>query len=421
MSELPRQQKGRIAIVSHQHPSVSKGGAEISAHTLFRGLLELGEDAIFIAACDESNRGRLHLESDREFIVFHDVSTYDHLYHAAMPEVTDALRDIFVREDVRLANFHHWIYLGLDVLDMATTELGVPSFLTLHEFLAICHNHGQMVTRPARVLCDRESPLACGECFPEARRMQFVVRREHFQRHLNLMKGWISPSEFLAHRFVDWGLDRERMRVIENGLMAHDGTVRTPRPHRPGSRWTVGYFGQINEFKGVDVLLKACAIIAQDPALASSVQIEINGNIVGFPDFAERVAAAQQTYPFLAYRGPYTNQSVSRLMRNCDYVVMLSTWWENSPVVIQEAFASGLPVICPNVGGMAEKVQDGVSGLHFLPNDPADLVRALREAMQPTMHEELVKGLPQPSTAREMARRYLDVFDEALMERVQPG
>ncbi|WP_207537626.1 hypothetical protein [Sabulicella rubraurantiaca] len=65
---------------------------------------------------------------------------------------------------------------------------------------------------------------------------------------------------------------------------------------------------------------------------------------------------------------------------------------------------------CPNVGG--------VSGLHFLPNDPADLVRAMRKAMEPMMHEGLVKALPQPSTAREMARRYLDFFDEALLEPV---
>jgi glycosyltransferase involved in cell wall biosynthesis len=97
-------------------------------------------------------------------------------------------------------------------------------------------------------------------------------------------------------------------------------------------------------------------------------------------------------------------------MRANDYVLMLSTWWENSPVVIQEAYGSGRPVLCPGLGGMAEKVLDGVSGLHFLPGDPVDLVRALHGAMEAGTHDRLLSRLPIPSTAQEMARRYRDFF-----------
>ncbi|MCW8085100.1 glycosyltransferase [Sabulicella glaciei] len=418
MSAIRNLPPGRVAIVSHQHPSVSKGGAEISAYTLYQGLLGLGVDAIFIAACENANRARLHLESDREFIVFHDGATYDHLYHAAMPEVTEALRDILRAQDVRLVNFHHWFFIGLDALDMTVTELGLPTFLTLHEFLAICHHHGQMVTRPARVLCERDSVMACGECFPEVLRMQFAVRRERFQRHLSQLAGWISPSQFLADRFIAWGLDGTRMRVVENGLLGFDGTQRPGETHKPGSPWTFGYFGQINLFKGVDVLLRACELIAKDKELAETLQLEINGNVVGSEEFRVRLERAQQEYPFLAYRGPYTNQSVGRLMRGCDYVLMLSTWWENSPVVIQEAYESGRPVLSPGIGGMAEKVKDGVSGLHFRPNDPADLVRALRTASDAARHQRLLEGLPRPFTAREMAEHYVEFYAERISQPV---
>jgi hypothetical protein len=78
---------GRIAVVSHQHPCVSKGGAENSAYALFKGLLQLGEDAIFVAACDRRDRTRLCLDSDHEFAVFHDGASYDHLFQVARPEV----------------------------------------------------------------------------------------------------------------------------------------------------------------------------------------------------------------------------------------------------------------------------------------------------------------------------------------------
>jgi glycosyltransferase involved in cell wall biosynthesis len=67
-------------------------------------------------------------------------------------------------------------------------------------------------------------------------------------------------------------------------------------------------------------------------------------------------------------------------MENIDWVVVPSIWWENSPLVIQEAFLHGRPVICSDVGGMAEKVTDGVNGLHFPAGDPAGLARVLAQA-----------------------------------------
>ena len=52
-------------------------------------------------------------------------------------------------------------------------------------------------------------------------------------------------------------------------------------------------------------------------------------------------------------------------MRSVDWVIMPSVWWENSPIVIQEAFFHGRPIISSNIGGMAEKITDDVDGLHF--------------------------------------------------------
>ncbi len=52
-------------------------------------------------------------------------------------------------------------------------------------------------------------------------------------------------------------------------------------------------------------------------------------------------------------------------MQSIDWMIMPSIWWENSPIVIQEAFFHGRPIICSNIGGMAEKIADGVNGLHF--------------------------------------------------------
>lgn len=407
----------RIAIVSHTHPSVSKGGAEIAAYTLFKGLRKLGADVLFIAGCGEADRGRIHLGGDGERVLFHDAPRYEHFYQLASPSLGRNLATMLMAERVGLVNFHHYLFLGLDAVRFAKKEAGAVSVVTLHEYLAICHHHGQMVTRPARALCERASVESCGECFPEMDRTQFALRRDRFLSAFRSVDRFVSPSGFLADRYTAWGLERDRIEVIENGLAGSVGAA-APRRRAQDSPWVFGYFGQINQFKGVDVLLRACDLLAKRKDLAGALQIRIHGNLVGqAPSFVERFEKAVSKYPFLSYAGPYSNGMVRELMSSCDYVVVPSTWWENSPLVIQEAYAAGCPVVCSGIGGMAEKVVDGVSGLHFRPGDAADLLRVLSMAADGNVHGGLTNGLPNPSTDEEMAVRYLECFQAAALGR----
>ena len=62
---------------------------------------------------------------------------------------------------------------------------------------------------------------------------------------------------------------------------------------------------------------------------------------------------------------PYELSDLDRLMATVDWVVVPSTWWEIFGMVVSEAFLFGKPVICSNIGGIGERVRDGVNGLHF--------------------------------------------------------
>lgn len=403
----------RIAVVSHTHPSVSKGGAEIAAYSLFQGLRKLGADALFVAGCDERDRGRLLLGGPDERILFHEPDRYEHFYQLGAPATGRGLAALLAAERVGLANFHHYLFLGLAALRSAKLAAGAVTVATLHEYLAICHHHGQMVTKPARALCERASPESCGECFPEMDRTQFALRRDRFLSAFGAVDRFVSPSRFLADRHVAWGLEPDRVEVIENGLAGFDGAAPR-RPRAPGAPWVFGYFGQINQFKGVDVLLRACDLLAGRADMAGRAQIRVHGNLVGQPPaFVERFEKAVSDHPFLSYAGPYSNGMVRELMAACDYVVVPSTWWENSPLVIQEAFAARCPVVCSGIGGMAEKVEDNATGLHFRPGDAADLLRAFAAAMDEATHNGLLARLPVPSDEVAMARRYLECFETA--------
>jgi glycosyltransferase involved in cell wall biosynthesis len=82
------------------------------------------------------------------------------------------------------------------------------------------------------------------------------------------------------------------------------------------------------------------------------------------------------------------------LLADVDWVVVPSVWYENAPLVIQEAFQHGRPVICSDIGGMAEKVTDGVDGLHFRAGDARDLAATLQRAVtSPGLWERLSAGI----------------------------
>jgi glycosyltransferase involved in cell wall biosynthesis len=67
-------------------------------------------------------------------------------------------------------------------------------------------------------------------------------------------------------------------------------------------------------------------------------------------------------------------------MQTVGWVVVPSIWWENSPVVIQEAMRAGTPLVVSDIGGMAEKVRPGVDGLHFTRGSVQDLARVMKVA-----------------------------------------
>jgi glycosyltransferase involved in cell wall biosynthesis len=413
---------GPIAIIAHTHPSVTKGGAEIAAYALYEGLRRIGTDAIFIAACPASDRNKLILGSDREFIVVTDPQRYDHFYQLASADVWRQLKAILLRNQVRLANFHHYLNLGVNSLRALSAETNIPFAVTLHEFLSICNNHGQMVTRPGRRLCQQATPVACATCYPENSRQHFALRKQLVQSALLPAAAFISPSHFLADRMVAWGLPREKFVVIENGL--RDVGKKEPRTRVAveGSPWTFGYFGQLTPFKGGDILLDAIDLLAKQPDIERKIRIRVHGNIVGqSPEFVSRFNASFTKHGFTNYVGAYDNADVRNLMTACDYILMPSTWWENSPVVIQEAYAAGRPLICTGIGGMAEKVPNRRSGLHFRLNDAADLARVMGEAADDVLYQALCSGIPDVIDNTEMARHYLATFNRLLQFRSEPG
>jgi glycosyltransferase involved in cell wall biosynthesis len=98
-------------------------------------------------------------------------------------------------------------------------------------------------------------------------------------------------------------------------------------------------------------------------------------------------------------------------MRQIDWVVMPSIWWENSPMVIQESFLHGRPLIASDIGGMREKITDGVNGLHFRVGSAEDLADRMIVALtEPGLWDRLSAGCPRPANFDRTAARHLELY-----------
>jgi glycosyltransferase involved in cell wall biosynthesis len=366
-------------IVAHAHPSFSKGGGETAAYRQFETMRAAGAQVYYVCAAEagaQAEGGRLLAHAPREVLYDPRGMSEDRLFWSDLG-ARDQVLEHLVSLPVATYHFHHVWRVGLDLIAALMDARPDARFVvTLHEMLAICAHHGQMVRTKGRELCQGYAPALCASCFPDQTPRHFALRRATYLALLQRFEVAIYPSHFIRDRFQAWGLKSPHEMVLENYL--GDEHARFPRIAQPdGARGTdFAFFGQPTPFKGLDVLLRGFALaLKQDPRLSLAVfGCEREDVVRMFPTIAEALESAGSS---VFFSGRYDQADVLDLMQTCGWVVVPSIWWENSPLVIQEALRAGVPLIVSNVGGMAEKVRPGVDGLQFKRGNPLDLSRVL--------------------------------------------
>lgn len=379
-------------MAAHAHPRFSAGGGESAAFSLHEQLQQLdGVESRILAAADQrwlaygSDLGSLAPDQwlvKRSSCGFYCPSAPD---LSCSSDLAHAVRDF--GPDV--IHFHHYIHLGIDLIFALRQWCPAARMvLTLHEFLAMCAYQGQLLQRDGR-LCEGPNSVDCQRCLPDRSAMDLLMREQLLGRTLESFDCLIAPSHYLAQKYVDWAQSRQfkisRPVVIENLLpplllSSEQMSGQSVKPTRSTTQAEVfGYFGQLHPNKGIDLLLDAWErVIAVQPR----AQLVVHGPLpAGSPDLDQYASHLQARFNSLrssvTFAGRYSQADLQGLIHQIDWVVMASLWSENSPVVIQEARLFTRPLLVPGLGGMAEKVRDGVDGIHYTPRSPYALSQAI--------------------------------------------
>ena len=203
-------------------------------------------------------------------------------------------------------------------------------------------------------------------------------------------------------RFI--GIPPAAVRTIHNGVREID---LEPLP-RPVGGSIVGSVGRLDEQKAYDVLVRAL------PELP-----DVTAVIVG--EGSERDRLAELAHGLgVSERLVLTGWSAEarRHLTTFD-VFVLPSRFEGLPLVLIEAMLAGLPVVATDVGGVAEVVVDGTTGILVEPEDPAGLARAVETLVQDaelrrTMGDRGRRRARELFTVELMVSRYEALYHEVV-------
>jgi glycosyltransferase involved in cell wall biosynthesis len=115
---------------------------------------------------------------------------------------------------------------------------------------------------------------------------------------------------------------------------------------------------------------------------------------------AERSAAMSG----VEWLGARPRAEVISLLQTAALVVHPSLAYENMPIYLIEAFATGSPAIVSGHGALAEMVEDGAVGRHFAPGDAGDLAAKVAALMD------------DPGARERMSRQARELFERSYTE-----
>lgn len=338
----------KICLINNLYKPYARGGADRIAEIMLEGLKAQGHDVFAVATAPTAafiENGNYYLKSHYQNLGKMNI------FQRGISVVWDLfniknyflLKKIIEKEKVELAITHNLRGIG---------------FLPARAIKKIKHVHIlhdiQLIHPSGLVLVGEEKKLSSLAVKIYYGLSKFIIASP---------KCVISPSAWLLNEHISRGFFRKsKTKVIPNPALVPQ-TIPAKKPANENFRFL--YVGEIEEHKGIALLLRA---FCECRKKYGNITLDIIGKgaqAALMPDTAE-----------IRYLGWQTKAEVTEAMQNADCLVMPSLCYENSPTVMYEAAALGLPVIASRIGGASE-LAHYLGGVLFAAANQADLAKKM--------------------------------------------
>jgi glycosyltransferase involved in cell wall biosynthesis/SAM-dependent methyltransferase len=441
----------RIALYVHCFFPTHFYGTEAYTLTLAKELIALGEEPVVVTATLAGEPAQKNLIEESVYEGVRVVSIDKNCFpNRSVRDTYDqpALRHLHERllRKIKPAVIHvcHLISHTTALLDVAGA-MGIPIFATLTDFFGFCYTN-RLEDAQGGLCCGPDEARAnCIACFlklvgarPDAKPLtrlgadprlrpfvskqlaklgrrgekpfsianfepnDIVARPNILRRALGAYSKAIAPTLFLKEAY-------EANDFPAPLGISHFGVDidRAPKPPRieGSAEVRLGFIGQLFPHKGAHLLIES--LRASERA---NLSLKIWGPEDQDPSYYATLRQTAAGLP-VSFLGTLPRGKLAEALSALDYLVIPSTWYENSPLILLQALATHTPVIVSNVLGMTEFVEDGRNGFHFSRGDSASLTAALRKvADDPSLAAGLSASTSYERTPADMARDVLAIY-----------
>ncbi|HVR71260.1 MAG TPA: glycosyltransferase family 4 protein [Vicinamibacteria bacterium] len=189
-------------------------------------------------------------------------------------------------------------------------------------------------------------------------------------------RGVIVPSAYLRRMVLDWGVEPERLHVVQNGVPppAHPLPSAEQARQRLGlaGDFVVTSIGRLIPLKRFDLLIRALAALRGEVPQARLVLVGSGPCESALRALASESGLAER----VRFAGRLPHAEVVHHLRASHVFALVSTH-EGFSHVLLEAMQAGVPVVATDVGGNREVVEDGRCGRLLEEASPAAVAAAL--------------------------------------------
>jgi glycosyltransferase involved in cell wall biosynthesis len=165
----------------------------------------------------------------------------------------------------------------------------------------------------------------------------------------------------------------------ERMIVPYFPTMHATAAHGHADRRRVVFAGRITRTKGAHVLLRAARSVDAEFVFCGD-----GAHLSSMRRLARRLRLAQR----VRFTGWLSADDLARELAEASIVALPSVWPEPFGLVGIEGFAAGRPAVATATGGIADWLQDGVSGLLVPAGDPRALARALGELLGDPLRQD---------------------------------
>lgn len=248
----------------------------------------------------------------------------------------------------------------------ACQRSGHPLVITLHEYGAACPNQGFYDYQRHEICTRKALGASCLATHCDTRTYFHKLWRA--SRTLTQRVGAGVPTDVRHVIFIS-ELSRSvlspyfpsstRWHAVRNPIPL----IQAPRVAAEANRDFL-FVGRVSTEKGAELFAAAAA------------RAQVSATVAGD---GPQLPTLRSAYPKLNFLGWLDAEGVQRAMRSARALVFPSLWYETLGMSVQEALASGVPVIVADKTAAREAVVTGENGVLFAQHDEADLAARLSE------------------------------------------